>query len=243
MLLIATEVSLKLNLRRRQFVSNFDQSWRFSNVRRLLAAAERREMIISYGVFCAPRRLFAHRKTAVARGGPNMFCPSCGNQAAGDQKFCRSCGMNLQKVSSAVAEHWGESDPDQSQLESAKNLRRVAVRKVFWGMALMFSGIALAILGKSFTHDEQLSGAGALISIMGMFLTGYFSFSASYKIAPAERRSPRAAKSYEAKTTAQLPLEKLADAPPSIAERTTGLLEERAAPQAAGLNQRDELKV
>jgi hypothetical protein len=153
-----------------------------------------------------------------------------------------------------VAEHWGESDSGQFQTESAKDFRRPVLRRVFWGMTLMFSGIALSIIGKSFAHDGQLTGVGALISIVGMFLTGYFSFSALYKLTPTERRSPRAVKSYDAKTTAQLPPEKLAekleekleeklaDVPPSIAERTTGLLES-AAPQPAGLNQSDELKV
>jgi hypothetical protein len=59
-----------------------------------------------------------------------MFCPNCGNQAAVDQKICRSCGMNLQKVAPALAEHLAEFGTGQSGIESAKDLRPLAVRRV-----------------------------------------------------------------------------------------------------------------
>jgi hypothetical protein len=150
--------------------------------------------------------------------------------------------MNLQKVSSAVAEHLAESDSDQFQVESAKDLRRLAVRRVLWGMALMFAGIAVSIIGKKLIHDEQVGVVGALISIVGMFLTGYFSLSAFSNLTLTERRSAREAKSYEAKTTAQLPPERLADVPFSIAERTTDLLASTA-DQSAERKRSDELKV
>src|SRR5262249_7093931 len=130
-------------------------------------------------------------RRCLARGGDNMFCPNCGNQAAGDQKFCRSCGMNLQKVSPAVAEHLAESDSDQIQIQSANDLRRPALRRVLLGMTLMFVGVAVSVIGKMFIHDEQTRGVGALISIAGMFLTGYFSLSAMYQLTLAGRRKGR----------------------------------------------------
>jgi hypothetical protein len=157
-----------------------------------------------------------------------MFCPNCGNQAAGDQKFCRSCGMNLQKVAPAVAEHLAEFGTGKSEIESGKDIRHLAMRRAICGIAVMFAGIALAMIGKKFIHNEEVGGVGALISIIGMFLTAYFLLSAEYKPASAERRLPPEAKLSGAKTTAQLPPERLADVTPSITERTTDLLESAA---------------
>ena len=33
-----------------------------------------------------------------------MYCPNCGNQNSADQKFCRSCGLGLQKVVQTLSE-------------------------------------------------------------------------------------------------------------------------------------------
>ena len=157
-----------------------------------------------------------------------MFCPNCGNQAAGDQKFCRSCGMNLQKVAPALAEHLAEFGTGQSVRESAEDLRHLAVRRVIWGGAVMFAGIAVSIIGKMIIHNDEVVGAGALVSIFGIFLTAYFLLSAIYKPVSSGRRLPPEAKLSGAKTTAQLPPERLAVITPSITERTTDLLEAAA---------------
>ena len=33
-----------------------------------------------------------------------MYCPNCGNRNSTDQKFCRSCGLGLQKVAQTLSE-------------------------------------------------------------------------------------------------------------------------------------------
>jgi zinc-ribbon domain len=171
-----------------------------------------------------------------------MYCPNCGNQAAEDQKFCRSCGMNLQKVTPVLIEHLAESGGVQPEIDVVKNIRRLAVRGVIWGATLMFAGIALAIVGKMIDQDQTVSGAGALTSITGMFLIVYFLLSAVYKLSLTERRMPREAKLSEAKTTAQLAPERLSALAPSIAERTTDLLANAAIQSTEG-RRSDELRV
>ncbi|HKQ77982.1 MAG TPA: hypothetical protein VJ810_30070 [Blastocatellia bacterium] len=133
--------------------------------------------------------------------------------------------MNLQKVAPALAEHLAEFGTGQSVRESAEDLRHLAVRRVIWGGAVMFAGIALSIIGKMIIHNDEVGGAGALVSITGIFLIAYFLLSAVYKLASGGRRLPQEAKLPGAKTTAQLPPERLADVTPSITERTTDLLE------------------
>jgi hypothetical protein len=136
--------------------------------------------------------------------------------------------MDLRKVSTVVAEHMAESASSEFQIEPVKDLRRQALRRVFWAMALIFAGIVVSVTGENFIHNEQVRGVGALTAIAGIFLTGYFSLFAMYNFKLTERRAPRGAKSYDAKTTSQLPQEEMAetlsDAPSSITEQTTGLL-------------------
>src|SRR5215510_9670865 len=133
-----------------------------------------------------------------------MYCPSCGNKAADDQKFCRACGMNLQKVYPALAEHLVESGIAPPITEMTSEIRRMAVRRVMWAAMLMFAGVGVAIVGKMITHDEQVSGSGALISVLGIFLIAYFMLSAAYKLTVTDRGVSGRSKLSEAKTTSQL---------------------------------------
>ena len=40
-----------------------------------------------------------------------MYCPTCGTEALTNQKFCRSCGMELQEIFRLFAEHVSATDP------------------------------------------------------------------------------------------------------------------------------------
>ena len=40
-----------------------------------------------------------------------MYCPTCGTEASTNQKFCRSCGMELQIIFQLVAKHVSATDP------------------------------------------------------------------------------------------------------------------------------------
>jgi len=175
-----------------------------------------------------------------------MFCPNCGNQAASDQKFCRSCGMNLQKVTPALIEHLAETGPDQLQMETSAEVRRRMRRNVLWGTAIMFIGVAYGIIGKVMIHEDIVSGAGALISIIGMFWLVYSLISVGFGSMSAPRDLSRPGKLPDAKTTAQLTPERAPEKAlgvmPSVVERTTDLLA-NAPGQSAGGKQSDELRV
>lgn len=56
--------------------------------------------------------------------GGNMFCPKCGNEAGEMQRFCKSCGANLQVVSDALGK--GEDTLGQLRLD-VDSLKRHAV--------------------------------------------------------------------------------------------------------------------
>ena len=153
-----------------------------------------------------------------------MFCPNCGNQAAGDQKFCRSCGMNLQKVTPALIEHLAETGSDQSSAETPVEIRRRLRRRMLWGTAIMFIGIAYGIIGKMIIQNDKVIGAGALVTIIGMFWLVYQLLSASFGPATSTRDLSQMGKALDAKTTDQLMPESAQVIMPSVAERTTDLL-------------------
>ncbi|MEW6212145.1 MAG: zinc-ribbon domain-containing protein [Acidobacteriota bacterium] len=42
-----------------------------------------------------------------------MYCPNCGKTNLAEQNFCRSCGLNLEKISHSIAEHLPAEDLDK----------------------------------------------------------------------------------------------------------------------------------
>ena len=53
-----------------------------------------------------------------------MHCPRCGTNAAVDQQFCRSCGLNLEKVAEFLGEELLAPNP-----ETTNNLARLRERQ------------------------------------------------------------------------------------------------------------------
>lgn len=65
-----------------------------------------------------------------------MYCPACGSETAGDQKYCRACGMPLQNVSQAIQEHFGD--------ETAIRVSPPLLER--WGVIIASSGFSLLVL-------------------------------------------------------------------------------------------------
>lgn len=49
-----------------------------------------------------------------------MFCPNCGKRNASEQKFCRSCGLNLEKSIESLAEQFPTADRVNLQKQTRK---------------------------------------------------------------------------------------------------------------------------
>jgi hypothetical protein len=65
-----------------------------------------------------------------------MYCPACGTETAGDQKYCRACGMPLQTVFQAIGEHFGDG----------VMVRVPPPRLERWGAIIASSGFSLLVL-------------------------------------------------------------------------------------------------
>src|SRR5215813_13498425 len=82
-----------------------------------------------------------------------MHCPNCGKPAAGDQQFCRSCGMSLDAVGKLVAQH-SVSLVAAPRTNDKAAMEHAAVRTMFnWimlGLIILGIGAAMIIVNKNF---------------------------------------------------------------------------------------------
>lgn len=85
-----------------------------------------------------------------------MYCPNCATEAKTDQKFCRSCGMELHAVAQLVDAQTEIAKPDPVK-EALFQPRQRAM--LIWGMILtlaaVFFGSSVKLLGK---ENIQIAG-------------------------------------------------------------------------------------
>ena len=55
-----------------------------------------------------------------------MYCPNCGKQTSADQKFCRSCGLGLEKIALSLNEQV-PARMDQSLIARQERLEKLGV--------------------------------------------------------------------------------------------------------------------
>lgn len=156
-----------------------------------------------------------------------MYCPNCGNKNSVDQRFCRSCGLGLEKVAQSLTE----------QLPTKTNLTLAQQKEKYqrWGMAaLSVFGFGLLILilysviSKLMISEGRvltaLATLGFLIMIgCGLLSVILFAKANEVKEVPAQREVKPAELEGERPTQELLP-----EAHPgpvfSVTDRTTELL-------------------
>lgn len=153
-----------------------------------------------------------------------MYCPNCSAEASADQKFCRTCGMELQAVAELINSQTDITKPEKRKEGVFPEAQRAML---IWGIIITFAAVAagasLKILGK-----EQIQPAGdftpylsvimLLIAFFGMALMCY-SFLQTTFTQSGQRTS--------GKEAADTPSPRfLADEPSSVTEQTTRFLEE-----------------
>ena len=84
-----------------------------------------------------------------------MFCPNCGANSTADQKFCRGCGLKLEKVSLMIAEQLpagslSESTPEEITLllKSKRRVERLLVGIGLTGATVFVVSIIWTIIFK-----------------------------------------------------------------------------------------------
>lgn len=132
-------------------------------------------------------------------------------------------------ITQPLAEHATVSELEKTPAIILKDEKQRANRLAPWGFIIMFIGVAIGIIGKKLLHDEIVTVVGALVSVVGMFLTVYPYLSPSptpkYDTSPSSQ--PEAL--IQSQPTKYLPQGSTIEYVPSVSERTTDLLKNPAA--------------
>jgi hypothetical protein len=103
-----------------------------------------------------------------------MYCPNCGNKSSTEQKFCRSCGLGLEKVTETLAA--------QLPMKSGENLLEQKNRLEQWGVAaLSVFGLGVLVLFvygigyKLMLSQGKVWGGLALLGLLVMLSCGLLS--------------------------------------------------------------------
>ena len=159
-----------------------------------------------------------------------MYCPICSTKVALDQKFCRSCGFGLEKVSQAISE--------QHPIELTRNLEEQKNKLERLGViALSVFGIGIVsfflyMIGykiSSFVAQGKILPILGLIGLTVVLASGLlavilFAKAKDVQAESTKRRLKVRAEMPESGTTAKLLEESTFEPLPSVTERTTDLI-------------------
>jgi len=153
-----------------------------------------------------------------------MHCPRCGTVAGAGQQFCRSCGLNLEKVAELV----GESSAVETPGIESLRLKELQRKHENWGgiaglivFALILVLFITIVFSQIILKGGLLILPGSLLILLavGAGVMAYFQVSAkSLKQKLAEPQLPQ---------PSEKPIESPRLPPSSVTEQTTQLLVEQ----------------
>jgi zinc-ribbon domain len=153
-----------------------------------------------------------------------MYCPNCGKTNSEEQKFCRSCGLSLEKVVQSLFEQLPATDVDKNLRERQRKVELWA--KVFGtGIASLFALLVLwGTIYKTIIEEGKVAiGLGFLAFIVGAVALIVLMLYRESLLKASKRPLPKPEPSPPADTAKLLP-EPSFEPIPSVTERTTDLL-------------------
>jgi hypothetical protein len=153
-----------------------------------------------------------------------MFCPNCGAKTSTEQKFCRTCGLGLEKIALSLTEQL-PTQPDENLMSQKERLERLGVAALsVFGAGLM--GLILwAIVYKMMIVEGKFLTGLAFIGFMVMIGCGILSAILFAKAKEAEDAAgKRKIQNIEPTPTKELLTEGNFEPVPSVIDRTTDLL-------------------
>ena len=163
-----------------------------------------------------------------------MHCPNCGTRSSMEQKFCRSCGLRLEKFVQELVEQL----PTLAQEDRPVSVRRAQLleqqRKVERGLTGLLGGafaicmlaLILGVIYKMiFTNGELVKGSLVLAFLItaAIALLRVF-YRESLRHTPAEQVSAETAQLQTGASDRLLPEEPHLEPVASVTEQTTELL-------------------
>lgn len=156
-----------------------------------------------------------------------MFCPNCGANNSTEQKFCRSCGLNLEKTAESLLEQIPSAE-SAKLLKQQRNLERFG--SVAFGGLVLVLVVGIQFLLFYIFAKLVLTGGNVVGGIILMAFIVFAALTLVYVFLTEELREKKQnAKAVlqnqvEAKDTAKLLEGKPFEPIPSVIENTTDLL-------------------
>lgn len=155
-----------------------------------------------------------------------MYCPNCGKQTATDQKFCRHCGLGLDKIAQSLGEQL-PARVDETLLARKERMEKLGVAALsVFGLGVL--SIVLYFAGQQIIAEGNLLGALGLIGLVIMFACGLVSvvlFARAKELGEqAGKRQLQPDATAKSESTRELLPEGRMEPVPSVTDRTTELL-------------------
>lgn len=154
-----------------------------------------------------------------------MYCPNCGKENSAEQKFCRSCGLSLEKAVQSLVEQLPALELDKNLRERQERVDRliniVAGTAVSIVVGAVMWGIIYAII---IVKGEIIAGSLFLAFILGIVLFALLSLYGESLRKRAGKRQLLQPPPTKVSDTAELSPNSQIEPVPSVTERTTELL-------------------
>jgi hypothetical protein len=157
-----------------------------------------------------------------------MFCPNCGKENSSEQKFCRACGIGLEKIVESLTEQNLLSTRDNGSLRQRILLETFGT--VAFGGLITVIVIAVGAIIYGIITKMILTGASVLAGILltafivfALLTSIYVFFNESLK-EKGNKRKQSGSELNEPKNTVHLLEEKPFEPASSVVENSTELL-------------------
>lgn len=155
-----------------------------------------------------------------------MYCPNCGTKTSADQKFCRACGLGLEKIALSVSEQL-PAKVNRSLQEQKERFEKLGVAALsVFGLGVL-SIIAYGIGYKLMMSKGDILAALAVIGFVIMMACGLASvvlFAKANEVAKEVTKRPSQPDLSSGESTKELLTEGHFEPVPAVTERTTELL-------------------
>ena len=151
-----------------------------------------------------------------------MYCPKCGKENSHEQRFCRSCGLNLQTISQAMTHELSESQSVDDMAETLNRGLRGWHNPVIYGFLIIIIGLIMGIFGKEILGEKLISDIGILMALLGVGLLG---FKGVLLTVSQSQNLPRPKVRLEGESPNKRPYTLQSGEPPSVTEHTTRTFE------------------
>jgi len=157
-----------------------------------------------------------------------MYCPSCGKSTSVEQKFCRACGLSLEKIAQSLTEQL----PSQQLNEDLEARKRKVERWLTLLLRTAFGLFVITVLGsliyKIITTKGDFLLGFAVLALFIALMTALILvvYRESLREAVAKRQLSQAALP-QPEPTGKLLTESHFQPVPTVTEPTTELLVER----------------